>query len=330
MSSPTLDLTQPLSEILRLSTKEAHDSIAFSPAAAKLSNGELLKEEYVRFLMMLWHVYAALEEGLERHATHPVLEPTYNPTLLKRAPSLSSDIAQLLQVPESTWESHPLHQSLMNSPPQAMSAYVERIHAISNSGDPTPLVAHAYVRYLGDLSGGQTIRHSLAKAYNLDEAASEGLSFYAFKELSSSKPASLGEMKRIKDWFRNGMNEGAGDNVAVKGIWVSWPSSHMVPGSYMLCLAAIAQEAGDVFRYNGDLFGAILEHPDLDEVQKELPVSPKAHYGSGFAVSSVLAVITAVSVAHFFLVVGGFSGPRGFAKLAAAEQWFTSFWGATV
>ncbi|KAJ3747502.1 hypothetical protein DFH05DRAFT_1480133 [Lentinula detonsa] len=310
MSSPTLDLTQPLSEILRLSTKEAHDSIAFSPAAAKLSNGELLKEEYVRFLMMLWHVYAALEEGLERHATHPVLEPTYNPTLLKRAPSLSSDIAQLLQVPESTWESHPLHQSLINSPPQAMSAYVERIHAISNSGDPTPLVAHAYVRYLGDLSGGQTIRHSLAKAYNLDEAASEGLSFYAFKELSSSKPASLGEMKRIKDWFRNGMNEGAGDNVAVK--------------------AAIAQEASDVFRYNGDLFGAILEHPDLDQVQKELPVSPKAHYGSGFAVSSVLAVITAVSVAHFFLVVGGFSGPRGFAKLAAAEQWFTSFWGATV
>ncbi|KAJ3782985.1 hypothetical protein GGU10DRAFT_362307 [Lentinula aff. detonsa] len=310
MSSPTLDLTQPLSEILRLSTKEAHDSIAFSPAAAKLSNGELLKEEYVRFLMMLWHVYAALEEGLERHATHPVLEPTYNPTLLKRAPSLSSDIAQLLQVPESTWESHPLHQSLINSPPQAMSAYVERIHAISNSGDPTPLVAHAYVRYLGDLSGGQTIRHSLAKAYNLDEAASEGLSFYAFKELSSSKPASLGEMRRIKDWFRNGMNEGAGDNVAVK--------------------AAIAQEASDVFRYNGDLFGAILEHPDLDQVQKELPVSPKAHYGSGFAVSSVLAVITAVSVAHFFLVVGGFSGPRGFAKLAAAEQWFTSFWGATV
>ncbi|KAJ3731214.1 hypothetical protein DFJ43DRAFT_1080513 [Lentinula guzmanii] len=310
MSSPTLDLTQPLSEILRLSTKEAHDSIAFSPAAAKLSNGELLKEEYVWFLMMLWHVYAALEEGLERHATHPVLEPTYNPTLLKRAPSLSSDIAQLLQVPESTWESHPLHQSLINSPPQAMSAYVERIHAISNSGDPTPLVAHAYVRYLGDLSGGQTIRHSLAKAYNLDEAASEGLSFYAFKELSSSKPASLGEMRRIKDWFRNGMNEGAGDNVAVK--------------------AAIAQEASDVFRYNGDLFGAILEHPDLDQVQKELPVSPKAHYGSGFAVSSVLAVITAVSVAHFFLVVGGFSGPRGFAKLAAAEQWFTSFWGATV
>ncbi|KAJ3903377.1 hypothetical protein F5879DRAFT_959865 [Lentinula edodes] len=308
MTSSTLDLSQPLSDILRQSTKEAHDGIAFSPEAAKLSNGELSKTEYVRFLMMLWHIYAALEEGLERHATHPVLEPTYNPPLLRRAPSLSSDIAQLLQISESTWKSHPIHQSLITSPPKAMSTYVNRIHDISNSGDPTPLVAHAYVRYLGDLSGGQTIRHSLAKAYDLDEASGEGLSFYAFKELSSSKPASLGEMKRIKDWFRNGMNEGAGDNTSVK--------------------AVIAQEAKDVFRYNGDLFNAILEDPE--QVRKDSPVTPKAQYSSGIAVSSVLAVITAVSVAHFFLVAGGFSGPRGFAKLAAAEQWFTSFWGSTV
>ncbi|KAJ3890774.1 hypothetical protein GG344DRAFT_48732 [Lentinula edodes] len=296
MTSSTLDLSQPLSDILRQSTKEAHDGIAFSPEAAKLSNGELSKV------------------GLERHATHPVLEPTYNPPLLRRAPSLSSDIAQLLQVSESTWKSHPIHQSLITSPPKAMSTYVNRIHDISNSGDPTPLVAHAYVRYLGDLSGGQTIRHSLAKAYDLDEASGEGLSFYAFKELSSSKPASLGEMKRIKDWFRNGMNEGAGDNTSVK--------------------AAIAQEAKDVFRYNGDLFNAILEHPE--QVRKDSPVTPKAQYSSGIAVSSVLAAgpflifLRLVSVAHFFLVAGGFSGPRGFAKLAAAEQWFTSFWGSTV
>ncbi|KAJ4482351.1 hypothetical protein J3R30DRAFT_3656418 [Lentinula aciculospora] len=310
MSSSTLDFNLPLSDILRQSTKDAHDDIAFSPSAAKLSNGELSKAAYTHFLMMLFDIYSALEEGLERHASHPVLEPIINTALLRRAPSLSSDIAQLLEVPELTWKSHPLYQSLVSSPPKALSTYVERIHAISNSGDPTPLVAHAYVRYLGDLSGGQTIRHSLAKAYDLDEAAGEGLSFYAFKELSSSKPASLGEMKRIKDWFRNGMNEGAGDNVTVK--------------------VAIVQEARDVFRYNGDLFGAILEHPELERAQKDLPVVPKAQYGSGFAVSSVLTVITAVSVAHFLLVVGGYSGPRGFAKLVAAEQWFTSFWSSTV
>lgn len=151
---------------------------------------------------------------------NPVLEPIYNPALLQRAPALSSDIAQLLQVPESDWQSHPIHTSLMSSPPAALTTYVDRISAISNSDDPSPLVAHAYVRYLGDLSGGQNIRHTLAKAYDLDEAAGEGVSFYAFKELASSKVASLGEMRRIKDWFRDGMDKGTEGNVSVKGITV--------------------------------------------------------------------------------------------------------------
>lgn len=70
---------------------------------------------------------------------------------------------------------------------------------------------------MGDLSGGQTIRHILSKAYGLDEAAGFGISFYAFKELRSAKLASLGEMKRIKDWFREGMNK-AGEHAAeIKG-----------------------------------------------------------------------------------------------------------------
>lgn len=171
--------------------------------------------------MMLWHVYFTLEQGLERHAAHPVLEPLYNPALLYRTDALSSDISVILQVPESSWKAHPVHTSLMSSPPPALTTYVNKISAIANSDDPSTLVAHAYVRYIGDLSGGQAMRHNLAKAYDLDEAAGEGLSLYAFKELASSKTASLGEMRRIKDWFRDAMNEGAGDNDSVKGVYIS-------------------------------------------------------------------------------------------------------------
>ena len=95
---------------------------------------------------------------------------------------------------------------------------MQRIEDIANSANPAPLLAHAYVRYLGDLSGGQTIRHILAKAYGLDEAAGTGVSFYAFKELRSAKAANQGEMKRIKEWFREGMNKaGEYQGVAVKG-----------------------------------------------------------------------------------------------------------------
>jgi heme oxygenase len=193
----------------------------------------------------------------------------------------------------------------MSSPPAALTTYVDRISAISDSEDPSPLIAHAYVRYLGDLSGGQNIRHTLAKAYDLDEASGEGVSFYAFKELTSSKPASLGEMKRIKDWFRDAMDKGAGDNVVVK--------------------ATIAQEAQAVFYYNGDLFNAILDNPEMIPQRRS-----KSQSGSGLVLSSVLAVITTVSLVHFFLVVGGFSGPRGYARLAAAEQWIGSLWGTAV
>jgi heme oxygenase (biliverdin-producing, ferredoxin) len=120
-------------------------------------------------------------------------------------------------VPENSWKSHPIHTTLLSSAPYGLTDYVNRIHELSDSEDPSSLLAHAYVRYLGDLSGGQTIRHTIAKAYGLDEASGQGLSFYAFKELKSSKPANQGEMKRIKDWYRAGMNTGAGDNKELKG-----------------------------------------------------------------------------------------------------------------
>lgn len=160
---------------------------------------------------------STLERALERHATHPTLEPTYNPTLLARTSSLTADISHLLDVDESSWKYHPIHINLMATYPPALSDYVRRLEELSNSNDPSALLAHSYVRYLGDLSGGQTLRHTLAKAYDLDEASGMGISFYSFKELRSSKVASQGEMKRIKDWFREGMNTAGDRGVEVKG-----------------------------------------------------------------------------------------------------------------
>lgn len=111
-----------------------------------------------------------------------------------------------------------MHLQLQASAPAPLAAYVQRIEDLSDSPDPAPLLAHAYVRYLGDLSGGQTIRHILAKAYDLDEAAGTGVAFYAFKELRSAKPANQGEMKRIKEWFREGMNKaGEQQSLEMKG-----------------------------------------------------------------------------------------------------------------
>lgn len=169
-------------------------------------------------LIQRLQIYSPLERALDEHATHPCLEPTYNPAVLARAPALAADISYLLQVPESDWQSHPVHVKLMASPPAGLSAYVSRIVQLSRAdADPTPLLAHAYVRYLGDLSGGQTIRHTMAKAYELDESVGLGLSFYAFRSLTSSRPANQGEMKRIKEWFREGINFAGEFSTDVKG-----------------------------------------------------------------------------------------------------------------
>jgi heme oxygenase len=160
---------------------------------------------------------SAFEEALDRHAAHPALEPTYNPSLLRRAPALADDISHLLQVPVSTWQSHPVHLKLQSAFPAPLTAYVARIRTLADSANPTALLAHSYVRYLGDLSGGQTIRRTIAKAYNLDESDGLGLKFYEFREQTGSGIANQGEMKRIKEWFREGMNTAGNIGVEVKG-----------------------------------------------------------------------------------------------------------------
>ncbi len=51
------DYSQPLSAVLKESTKEVHQNVEHSEGAEALLRGELSKEEYARFLMMLWYIY---------------------------------------------------------------------------------------------------------------------------------------------------------------------------------------------------------------------------------------------------------------------------------
>lgn len=81
------------------------------------------------------------------------------------------------------------------------------------------MLAHAYVRYLGDLSGGQVIGARIKKAYGLN--GQDGTAFYRFDEGSAGQGEIKAETKKrmaeIKDWFRRGMDEGVGEDKALKG-----------------------------------------------------------------------------------------------------------------
>lgn len=52
-----VDYSQPLATLLRATVMEIHDSVANSRGAKALGEGKLPKQEYVRLLMMLWHIY---------------------------------------------------------------------------------------------------------------------------------------------------------------------------------------------------------------------------------------------------------------------------------
>lgn len=145
-----------------------------------------------------------------------MLKPIYQLTLLARAPRLAADIAYLLDTTD--WESHPIFLELQVSTPAPLSDYVSRIRTLSASDASAPLLlAHAYVRYLGDLSGGQVIKHRLTKVYDLPETG-EGVRFYQFESASGDgSKVSRPEIKQIKDWCRSGMDAGVGGDEKLKG-----------------------------------------------------------------------------------------------------------------
>ncbi|THH27232.1 hypothetical protein EUX98_g6962 [Antrodiella citrinella] len=211
----TLDTSAPLATLLRRSTASAHDEASNSQGAGWLTRGELDKEEYIRFLMMLYHIY-------------------------------------------------------------------EHCHRLENG---------------------------------------DGLSFYEFRQLGGNGSAIIGDMKKIKEWFREDMNAGADDDQAIK--------------------LAIADEATIAFDLNSALFTILRPPTNLLDVSLA-PASPplgepstpfedsplKAQQDVSatptYRVATVLAVIAALSLSHFLLVVNGHTGEKGATKLEAVQHWFAN------
>lgn len=159
---------------------------------------------------------------LEKNSNHPTLSPTFNPALLSRTSRLSADISYLLGIPDDdkSWKVTEVNQRLVTATPEPLKVYLDRMTALG-SEDPSRLLAHSYVRYMGDLSGGQIIRWKLQKAYGLNETGG-GLTFYEFDTPTNDggvkkEIASVGEMKKIKELFRSGIDKGAGDDRQIKG-----------------------------------------------------------------------------------------------------------------
>ena len=101
-----------------------------------------------------------------------------------------------------------------------------------------------------------------SKAYGLDETDRIGLKFYEFRELMGSGIADQGEMKRIKEWFKDGMDTAGDIGVEVKGkCFRQWPAGLLVWAlnlNLTLCYpAAVYEETTLAYDLNSKLFNTI-------------------------------------------------------------------------
>jgi heme oxygenase len=156
---------------LREGTSKNHDeaeSVGFIKCFRK---GVLERDTYVRHLEAFYAVYGAMESAMDANKTHPVVSKIYFPELY-RTKMIEQDLA-FYHGPD--WKSK-------ISTTEATQAYVNHIQKISKE-NPTLLVAHSYVRYLGDLSGGQILKKVAARALGL--TGTEGVAFYEFPEITT-------------------------------------------------------------------------------------------------------------------------------------------------
>lgn len=158
-------MSAPLSQRLREETSDAHTAAERSPFMQALMRGTLERAAYGRFVRDLHALYTTMETAHEAHRAHPALAPLRFAELT-RAAHLARD-AEFFNGP--AWREQ--------RPSGAAVACVAHLEGIVAS-EPERLVAHLYVRYLGDLSGGQILKRVAAKTLALD--GSRGLEFYAF------------------------------------------------------------------------------------------------------------------------------------------------------
>ncbi len=166
-------MTAGLADALRQGTHSLHTEVERSTFMRTLLRGQMERTSYCLLLRNLHALYAALEAALEACRSHALLAPLYDPRLFRTA-ALARDL-DALHGPGWTG-------SISILP--ACQAYRLRLQHLA-SHQPELLLAHAYVRYLGDLSGGQQLKRIVSRSLALP-AGLVGIAFYDFGDAAQT------------------------------------------------------------------------------------------------------------------------------------------------
>ncbi|MEN5074239.1 biliverdin-producing heme oxygenase [Isoptericola cucumis] len=206
-----------LSARLREGTRAEHAEAESEGFVERLLAGRLDVAAYADLAAQQLVVYRALEEASGRMRLD-ARGRTLVFDALTRVPAIERDLAHLYG---PGWR-----DAVVTRP--ATEVYAARLRDVG--GDLACYAAHAYTRYLGDLSGGQVVKRMLERHYGLDGA---GLEFYTFAGIPKAKP--------FKDTYRERLD----------GLALSGPETD----------AAVA-EAQRAFRLNRAVFAELgTAHP---------------------------------------------------------------------
>ena len=177
-----------LSTRLREGTQQSHTAAENTAFMKCFMKGIVEREPLRKLFADLYFVYSALETALQCHISHPILGKLYFPEL-NRTENLTRDLAFYYG---ENWR-----EQITASP--AGRVYRDRIQTLAET-DPVLLIAHAYTRYMGDLSGGQSLKNVIRSALSL--TPDQGTNFYEFDQISTPE-----EKRAFKERYRQSLDE---------------------------------------------------------------------------------------------------------------------------
>jgi len=177
-----------LSTRLREGTMQSHTTAENTAFMKCFMKGIVEREPLRKLFADLYFVYSTLETALQSHVNHPIIGSLYFPEL-NRTENIARDLAFYYG---ENWR-----EQITASP--AGCVYRDRIQTLSKT-DPALLIAHAYTRYMGDLSGGQGLKNVIRSALSLP--SNQGTEFYEFDQILTP------EARRVfKERYRLALDE---------------------------------------------------------------------------------------------------------------------------
>jgi heme oxygenase (biliverdin-producing, ferredoxin) len=167
---------------LRRATMAEHREAESRGFITRLMAGAVPRAGFAALTAQYLVIYRELEAAADRMRDDEIAGPFADPAL-SRVPALEADLAHLCG---PSWASRVV-------PVAATRRYADRLREHCGTS-PEHFLAHHYVRYLGDLSGGRLVGRSVAATYGLGES---GVAFYRFAGIDDPKAYKIGYRERL-------------------------------------------------------------------------------------------------------------------------------------